>query len=180
MTARTCSFPNTPKQEGWVLIIGMVVLVMLTIIAMGVMRTTIQEEKMAGISRDMNISFESAEIGLREAEAFIEKPSSQGLFNETKNGIYAQGAADEHLEPAPFRTKWDDNNSITVSTGAQNTSRYMIKKLTEIGDGGSLNMGGYGETDLTQKTVIYRITARGGGGNDNTQTILRSHYAKSD
>ena len=49
MTARTCSFSNTPKQEGWVLIIGMVVLVMLTIIAMGVMRTTIQEEKMAGI-----------------------------------------------------------------------------------------------------------------------------------
>ncbi|MBT4356743.1 MAG: hypothetical protein HOD23_03245, partial [Proteobacteria bacterium] len=96
MTARTHSFSSSQKQEGWVLIMGMVVLVMLTIIAMGVMRTTIQEEKMAGISRDMNISFESAEIGLREAEAFIEKPSSQSLFNETKNGIYAQGAGDKH------------------------------------------------------------------------------------
>jgi Tfp pilus assembly protein PilX len=36
---------------------------------------------------------------------------------------------------------------------------------------------GYGETDLTTKTVIFRITVRGTGGQDNTVTILRSYYA---
>jgi len=41
-------------------------------------------------------------------------------------------------------------------------------------------MGGYGETDLSQKSVIYRITARGIGGNQNTRTVLRSHFAKAD
>ena len=55
----------------------------------------------------------------------------------------------------------------------------MIKKVGESGGEGSLNIGGYGETDMTQKSVIYRITARGTGGNDNTQTILRSHYARA-
>ena len=29
------------------------------------------------------------------------------------------------------------------------------------------------------KSVIYRITARGTGGSDSTQTILRSHYARA-
>ena len=55
----------------------------------------------------------------------------------------------------------------------------MIKKVGESGGEGSLNIGGYGETDLTQKSVIYRITARGTGGNDSTQTVLRSHYARA-
>ena len=60
------------SQQGWVLIIGLMVLVMLTIIAMALMRTTLLEEKMAGASRDINLSFEAAEVGLRGAETFIE------------------------------------------------------------------------------------------------------------
>ena len=35
------------SQQGWVLVIGLVVLVMLTLIAMALMRTTLLEEKMA-------------------------------------------------------------------------------------------------------------------------------------
>ena len=101
MTARTCSFSNTPKQEGWVLIIGMVVLVMLTIIAMGVMRTTIQEEKMAGISRDMNISFESAEIGLREAEAFIENPVARVFLMKLRTVSTLRAPLMNILSPHP-------------------------------------------------------------------------------
>ena len=57
------------SQQGWVLVIGLVVLVMLTLIAMALMRTTLLEEKMAGASRDINLSFEAAEAGLRGAEA---------------------------------------------------------------------------------------------------------------
>jgi len=169
-------------QRGWVLVIGLVVLVMLTLIAMALMRTTLLEEKMAGASRDINLSFEAAEAGLRGAEAFIEIQADDSAFTATGSGLYAQGTAAGNLEPAPFGTNWDDDNSRVLSstpTGVTSAPRYMIKKVGESGGEGSLNIGGYGETDLTQKSVIYRITARGTGGSDSTQTILRSHYARA-
>jgi len=172
------------SQQGWVLIIGLVVLVMLTIIAIALMRTTLLEEKMAGASRDINLSFEAAEAGLRGAEAFIESQADDSAFTATGSGLYAQGTADGDVEPRPFGidTAWDDADSRVLPSkphGVKTAPRYMIKKVDEIGDEGSLNIGGYGETDLTQKSVIYRITARGTGGNDSTQTVLRSHYARA-
>ena len=178
----TTHISHPSRQQGWVLIIGLLVLVMLTIIAMALMRTTLLEEKMAGASRDINLSFEAAEAGLRGAEAFIEGQADDSAFTATGSGLYAQGTAESNLEPAPFGTSWDDGNSRTLSSapaGVTSAPRYMIKKVGESGGEGSLNIGGYGETDLTQKSVIYRITARGTGGNDNTQTILRSHYARA-
>ena len=107
---------------------------------------------------------------------------SDSAFTATGSGLYAQGTAAGNLEPAPFGTNWVNDNSKVLSstpTGVTSAPRDMIKKVGESGGEGSLNIGGYGETDLTQKSVIYRITARGTGGSDSTQTILRSHYARA-
>ena len=174
--------PGGHKQRGWILVIGLVVLVMLSIIAIALMRTTMGEEKMAGANRDINLSFEAAETALRGAEIFIESQVDDSLFATTGTGIYAQGADPGNAEPNAFLTSWSDTNSrilATAPTGVTTAPRYMIKKVGESGDEGSLNLGGYGETDLSQKSVIYRITARGTGGNDSTQTVLRSHYARA-
>ena len=174
--------PGGQKQRGWILVIGLVVLVMLSIIAIALMRTTRVEEKMAGANRDINLSFEAAETALRGAEIFIESQPDDSLFATTGTGIYAQGADPGNAEPNAFLTPWSDTNSrilATAPTGVTTAPRYMIKKVGESGDEGSLNLGGYGETDLSQKSVIYRITARGTGGNDSTQTVLRSHYARA-
>ena len=181
----TTHISHPSRQQGWVLIIGLLVLVMLTIIAMALMRTTLLEEKMAGASRDINLSFEAAEAGLRGAEDFIESQADDSVFTATLNGLYAQGTSDDDIERPPFELdSWEpeNNHSRSLSSkpaGVTSAPRYMIKKVGESGGEGSLNIGGYGETDLTQKSVIYRITARGTGGNDSTQTILRSHYARA-
>ena len=174
--------PGGRQQRGWILVIGLVVLVMLSIIAIALMRTTMVEEKMAGANRDINLSFEAAETALRGAEIFIESQPDDSLFTTTGTGIYAQGTDPGNTEPNAFLTPWSDTNSRILSsapTGVTTAPRYMIKKVGESGDEGSLNLGGYGETDLSQKSVIYRITARGTGGNDSTQTVLRSHYARA-
>ena len=178
----TTEIPDQRSQQGWVLIIGLVVLVMLTIIAMALMRTTLLEEKMAGANRDINLSFEAAEAGLRGAETWIENQADDSAFSATGAGLYAEGTADDEPPPFGIDTDWDDADSRVLSSkphGVKTAPRYMIKKVDEIGDEGSLNISGYGETDLTQKSVIYRITARGTGGNDSTQTVLRSHYARA-
>ena len=57
--------------------------------------------------------------------------------------------------------------------------RMKDKKLKKIGSDTDLSISGYGDTDLSTQSTIFRITARGTGGRDTTQTLLRSHYAKS-
>ena len=179
----TSETADQSSQQGWVLVIGLMVLVMLTIIAMALMRTTLLEEKMAGASRDINLSFEAAESGLRAIEDFITKQSNEHWFNPADAGYYAEGI--ESSEPHPFKETWTVANSAKISsldtswtqpTGVTLTPRYTIKKISEK-TSGEINMSGYGETDLTTKTVIFRITVRGTGGNDSTQTVLQGHYA---
>ncbi len=179
--------PQKRKQRGWVLMIGLVMLVMLTIIAMALMRTTLLEEKMAGATRDINLSFQAAETALRGAEKFIDDQPSESAFKGSNPGLYDKDGREPSNLFSP--SNWDtETDAIEYSgatlvrpdgTGVSAEPRYMIKKVGEIGGGGSLSISGYGETDLTQKSVIYRITSRGTGGNDSTQTILRSYYARA-
>ena len=180
-------FPGGHKQRGWVLVIGMVVLVMLSIIAIALMRTTLFEEKMAGATRDINLSFEAAETGLRAIEKFLKEQSDDRQFNLTNAsmGLYAEGTESVDTESSPFNKPWTDGNSGKISSlistwhkpeGITLAPRYMIKKISETTNG-EINISGYGETDLTTKTVIFRITVRGTGGQNNTVTILRSYYA---
>ena len=154
---------------------------MLTVIVISIMRTTMLEERMSGAARDSNISFQSAEIALRHAESFIESQTNDDLFEITKEGFYAEGTSEIDSEPHPFDTTWNDKNSREVPNkpiGVKSAPRFMVKKIGQIGGEGSLNIGGYGTTNLNTKSVIYRITVRGTGGSDTTQTVLRSYYAK--
>ena len=89
MLADHRNLTHLDNQRGWVLVVGLVILVMLTILSMALMKTTRLEEKMAGATRDMNLSFQAAETALRAAETFIESKSF-AFFNTTNeaNGIY--------------------------------------------------------------------------------------------
>ena len=71
---RNLNYPD--NQRGWVLVVGLVVLVMLTILSMALMKTTRLEEKMAGATWDMNLSFQAAETALRAAETTIESQTA--------------------------------------------------------------------------------------------------------
>ena len=167
------------NQRGWVLVVGLVVLVMLTILAMALMKTTRLEEKMAGATREMNLSFQAAETVLRGAETFVENLADEALFNSSAGGLYSE--ADEEPKNL-FATGWIDANSRELDSdlaGINSKPRYMIKKLKKIGSDADLSISGYGDTDLSTQSTIFRITARGTGGRDTTQTLLRSHYAKS-
>ena len=90
---RNLNYPD--NQRGWVLVVGLVILVMLTILSMALMKTTRLEEKMAGATRDMNLSFQAAETALRAAETFIDSQTDASLphallVDEWKKGIYGQ------------------------------------------------------------------------------------------
>ena len=170
------------NQRGWVLVVGLVILVMLTILSMALMKTTRLEEKMAGATRDMNLSFQAAETALREAEHFIESQTFESIFDSdiAEDAIYNQ----KEDEPEDlFTLDWDDTNSKAMFTdedealqGVTLSPRYMIKKLKKIGES-NLTITGYGDDDAPRPTV-FRVTVRGTGGTNDRATLLRSHYSK--
>jgi len=168
------------NQRGWVLVVGLVILVMLTILSMALMKTARLEEKMAGATRDMNLSFQAAETALRGAENFIESQTEESIFITTANEFYSQ----EDDEPDDLFTEvWDDENSKAMFAdedealqGVTLSPRYMIKKLKKIGES-NLTITGYGDDDAPRPTV-FRVTVRGTGGTNDRATLLRSHYSK--
>ena len=149
---------------------------MLTILAMALMKTARLEEKMAGATRDMNLSFQAAETALRRAENFIESQTAESSFDTTGEGVYNQ----ETDEPAnPFTSNWDDTDSKAIAgalEGVTSSPRYMIKKLKKIGES-NLTITGYGDDDAPRPTV-FRVTVRGTGGTNNRAPFLRRHYSQ--
>ena len=171
---RNLNYPD--NQRGWVLVVGLVILVMLTILSMALMKTTRLEEKMAGATRDMNLSFQAAETALRGAENFIEAQTLESTFDDNTivDGIYSQ-AEDEPGNL--FTVVWDDANSEAIAgalEGVTSSPRYMIKKLKKIGES-NLTITGYGDAP---PPTVFRVTVRGTGGTNNRATLLRSHYSK--
>ncbi len=179
MLADHRNLTHLDNQRGWVLVVGLVILVMLTILAMAMMKTTRLEEKMAGATRDLNLSFQAAETALRAAENDIESQTYESYFATTANGIYSKADA----EPVDlFIADWNDDDSIAMFPdgvemleGVSLSPRYMIKQFTRI-EGNNLTITGYADTPPVP--VVFRVTARGTGGTNNRATLLRSHYAK--
>ena len=154
---KNLNYPD--NQRGWVLVVGLVILVMLTILSMALMKTTRLEEKMAGATWDMNLSFQAAETALRAAETFIE------LQADSASDFGPSADESENL----FTIEWVDANSKAMFTdedeglqGVPLSPRYMIKKLRKIGC----------------TPTVFRVTVRGIGGTNDRATLLRSHYSK--
>jgi type IV pilus assembly protein PilX len=167
------------RQQGAVLVVSLIFLLVITMLAVGSMQNTMLEEKMAGNASDRNLAFQSTESALREAEVFIEGIVSLGNFGSA-GGL--RGRTD--IEPSFYdQTTWGDaNNYVEAATdfGSYEEPRYFVKHLTTVaGTEGSLNMSGYGDNKGTGDVTIFRITARGtGASSDSAEVILRSQYGR--
>ncbi|MDH4766007.1 type IV pilus assembly protein PilX [Pseudomonas sp. SORGH_AS199] len=68
-------------QRGAILIVTLVMLLLLTLLALGSMRGTTLEERMAGNLRDESRAFQAAEMGQRVAETWVMNASLATLQN---------------------------------------------------------------------------------------------------
>ena len=68
-----------PRQQGAALVVALIMLLVMTVLGIAAMQVTRIEERMAGNSRDVNLAFQGAEAGLRDAEARIAaRPRDRG------------------------------------------------------------------------------------------------------
>ena len=190
---------NAP-QEGFVLIVGLVILGLLTMLALSGMRDSTIQEKMAGASRDSGLAFQAAESALRDAENCITGATLNCTFDATNNAHFAKDdpAFPEHnnLFNAATWEAFDPPGDPTELAGvpskgkgdAEDGANYIIREAGTVaggGDSGAANqaamsgddMGGSaGKTSAASSQAIYEITARGAGEGGAGQSVLRVYY----
>ncbi len=178
-------------QSGIALITGLIFLVLLTIIGVTAMQTTMLEEKMAGNLRDENLAFQAAEAALRAGESYLQG-ATVGPFLTVKNstGLYqpALSATTEWWETADIWTAAASRAYTGTLSGIATAPRYIVEDVsfktqcTQPGfcqniplpkiPGGSLKFGPVPDIGL------YRITARGTGGTNETAIVLQSYFRR--
>jgi len=187
-------FPN--KQSGAVLAVSLIFLVLLTIIGISNLRTTSLEQRMAGNSRDQHLAFEAAEASLRQAETFLDTiPDVADFNNAGGDGLYASDAALFTLDPtfknietyvqwtaaAAGNQGYVNANTIGPSSSAAgelNTApKFVVQFLGEtINLLNSRNLNNKGRSTGSRGSRLFRITARGTGGSDNSVVYLQTVY----
>lgn len=171
-------------EQGAVLVTGLIFLVVLTLLGVSAMSVNALEERMAGNSRDLNIAFQAAESGLRDAELDILKNISpaSGFDASCINGLCLPPTSSTPLAQS---INWSDT-SITRKYGAytgtaslalvSSQPRYIIELLSTLpaSPGQSIATG----IKPASSAVVYRISALGVGGRSESRVILQSLFVK--
>ena len=194
MIAQPNPLPTTnAPQEGFVLIVGLVILGLLTMLALSSMRDTTMQEKMAGASRDSGLAFQAAESALRDAENCITGTTANCAFDAAANDAhFAQddAAFPKHntLFDAATWVAYDPPGNATALAGVPADGvNYIIRHASTVaGEGndgdkknGALIGGGFedsGPASDASSQAIYEITAHGAGESGAGQSVLRVYY----
>lgn len=156
------------RQNGSVLLVSLIMLLLLTLVAVGGMQGTILQERMTGNLRDRDLAFQAAEAALRDAEESL--ATSVPVSFPNSNGLYRIGATNRPDWPADPA----DNGNGVISysgdfPGVAAQPEYYVEQIDTIpAPGCPLNT--YCEP------VYYRITALGIGGSANTTVIVNTVY----
>ena len=177
---------SSAKQRGAVLIISMIILLLLTILGVTSMQSTNLEERMAGNSRDRHLAFEAAEAALLHAEEFLGTIATTGAFDtDGSDGLYDDSTQKiwntvDWTGSATGANGYKQADNIGTDEGLGTAPKYVIEHLFSVGEeADNINLGGYDER-VSGKTGLFRVTARGTGGSDNSVVIMQSVFGKGD
>lgn len=165
------------KQQGVVLITGLIFLVALTLIGTASLRGILLEEKMAGNLRDETLAFQAAEAALRSGEIFLERDDFFSEFGN-ENGLY-QHSNDTVKVPVDdggledFFRQGNGEPADMAIEGAAKQPHYIIEQLPSVLD----------ETSSMQQSGsslvhVFRVVAYGVGGTETATVVLQSTYRR--
>ena len=171
---------NIKQQQGAVLAVSLIMLLLLTMVGITGMQTTSLEEKMAGNTNNLNLSFESSETALRIGETFLNGLTTHVTGTATctapcQDHIYTLGTIDPMVVSNWVPTAMTDLPAGTLPTGPGGVAAQPMYYLEyEQFMPYSLNIGMGGITGR----VMYRVSAHGIGGNNLATTTLQTQFTK--
>jgi type IV pilus assembly protein PilX len=198
---------SVARQHGAVLAVSLLFLVILMLLAVTAMTAATMEERMAGNTRDTAIAFQAAEAALRDARRDLNGIAATGTYGRPSRiniSQFGDGSDTDNgscnnlglCRPLPYSKSLNSilpsapNVNMTAApsvqygtyTGApqlQGVSaqpRYIIEYfcLQYLGTSAGASAGASGATSCS----FFRITARGYGGNPNTEVTLQEIFLR--
>jgi len=166
------------SQQGVTLIMSLVILVTLTLIGLSSMQGSRTELAMAGNLRESDLTFQLAEVGLKDAETFIASTnSSAGFNNATANGLWDEN--DDDPDYFDELTTWNLARTSTTSLPSGLTQPlYVVKFLGERSNlgGGIININNISNQQPGKIVSNYRSTSRSVGRTGNSFRYLQSYF----
>lgn len=193
------SLPVSPRRTsgGFVLVVALMLLVVLTILGISIMGTNTLNERMTGYLIDRQIALQAAEAALRDAErdllfsgriagttGFVAGCGDDGLCLPETDGTplwadlesagnlgWVRGA---DVPPSiPLGTYTHPPANLAELPAVAAAPRYIIEALTITGGGAGSLRTGFGPQ---QSHIIYRVTAVGFGRQTSTRVVLQALY----
>ena len=165
-------------QTGSALLISLVMLLLISLIAVGAMQSSILQERMSSNLQDREIALQAAESALREAERFLVVNNDETISTQTFT--YEIAGVNVNNQSPP---DWEDDPTQTASpvgaladdiAGVALQPNFYIEEMNQVLQGGVSTELGVEDPG----TIIYRVTARGFGGTSETVVIVRSVYRR--
>jgi type IV pilus assembly protein PilX len=162
------------NQQGAVLLIGLIMVIVLSVLIAGSVKTTLLQQKMTVNLRDKDLSFQAAESALRAGELYLQDTDEGTLSTafDDSNGLYQFNKSRDLSSD----TSWSSLSTVDIASLHQVRGKagYMVEELPPIkAPGESLAI------PMDEKSHYYRVTSKSKGGTDNAETILQSTYKKN-
>lgn len=164
------------RQQGAVMVVSLILLLVMTILALGASQSTRLQERMAGNQRDMEIALQSAEASLRAGDLLL-------ATTEPNRCAAAGGSACDSYERnnLPVNMIRNDDSwwntwgrDYTLSMGVKDTPEFVIEYVEKVED--TQSTGVMGIPNMTRE--FYRVTARSSGMTDSAQAVLQSTHTR--
>jgi type IV pilus assembly protein PilX len=167
------------REQGAVLIVALVLLLVLTILGTAGMQETTMEERMAGNFRDRAAALEAAESALRSGEADIGDTTEFGLMLfDGSDGTYDVTASSTSVDPETASNYGRDVDAADLTYDGEllvdAVPEFYIEQLPEIELPQSDLTVGF--QDQAPRVRYYRVTGKGYGTSPNSEVILQSTY----
>lgn len=125
---------NNPRQQGFALIVSMIILAVMSILVVNAVRNTTLSEKMAGSYMDRNLAQQAAEQALRQGQAIL---LANGALCVSGCAVSSAGVVSAAVTPTALPSNWDNNAgwneslaaSINKSSGQLTSGKYQVTLL---------------------------------------------------
>lgn len=176
------------RQSGFVLVVALILLLVLTLLGLAAAQSTSLQERMAGNARNHDLAFQAAEAGLNAAQSgVLQGLWSNANFAGNENGLYLLATCCT-ATGGSWTSAWDPGvnawpTALPLTTTvpglvipgipADQQPVFIVEQLPPMAPPGS-NLGQQQNGSGAPPVQPYRITVYAYGGNQTTHVILQS------
>lgn len=182
---------NKKQQEGIVLFMSLIMLLLLTVLGVSSIQTTTLQQRMARNANDSSLAFQAAEAALRDGEDLLEGLTSLGDFGDpAQDNLSANEANGYYYEEEPgVAPNWKALGDWSGASGFRDSEikitsvatqpKYIVEHVkTVVSDADALNLDNIGQDTGSGRTEVFRVTARGTGATATAQVMIQGTYGK--